>query len=199
MNRTRYIPAVVIMLCLFITGTLRAQEQHFQNDPYELEYYMTAYVKLKVNNATVSNPANYEIAAFFGTACRGVAKLMTTDDGAKYYYLRIRSKNANGDQVKFCVYDYANDKEIWAENTVSFVSRSAIGYPSNPFVLQILEYQNGDANCDGKVNIADVVEIVNYTLGNPSECFNEETADVDGDGEITTTDAEGVVNIIMKE
>ena len=199
MNRTRYKSLALILLCFFMTGILQAQEQHWQYNPYAFEYDMTAYVTLKVNNAIVSNPENYEIAAFCGTTCRGVAKLMTADDEAKYYYLRIRSKKASGEKIKFCVYNCANDAEIWAEKTVKFVSQSAVGYPSNPFVLQIVEYKNGDANGDGEVNISDVVEIVNYILGNPSENLNEMAADVNGDGNITTADAVGVVNIIMNE
>lgn len=196
MNRIRYIPAVVILLCIIITGTLRAQDQHFKYDPYAFEYDMTAYVTLMVNNAIVSTPANYEIAAFCGTACRGVAKLTTADDGAQYYYLRIRSKQASGEQIKFCVYNYANDTEIWAENTVTFVSQSAVGYPSDPLVLRIIEFQMGDVNGDDDVDIADAICIVNYVVGKNPSPFNEAAADVNGDNVIDIADAVSIVNII---
>ena len=58
-------------------------------------------------------------------------------------------------------------------------------------------YIEGDANGDGKVDIADALCIVNFVVGNPSPDFNQAAADVDGDGEITIADAVGVMNIIM--
>ncbi|MBQ8153843.1 MAG: leucine-rich repeat protein [Prevotella sp.] len=55
----------------------------------------------------------------------------------------------------------------------------------------------GDANGDGKVNVTDVVEIVNDILGNPSAKFNKDAADVNGDGQVNVTDIVEVVNIIL--
>lgn len=56
----------------------------------------------------------------------------------------------------------------------------------------------GDANNDGEVTITDAVSIVNSILGNTSDVFNIEKADVTGDGKVTIADAVGVVNIILK-
>ena len=55
----------------------------------------------------------------------------------------------------------------------------------------------GDANGDGKVNVSDIVEIVNCILGNPSDKFNRTAADVNGDGQVNVTDIVNVVNIIL--
>ena len=60
-------------------------------------------------------------------------------------------------------------------------------------------YKKGDANGDNTVNAADIVEIVNYIEGNPSEIFNKTAADMNGDKEIDSTDLEGVVNSIMEK
>lgn len=197
MKRTRFITAVVILLSFFITGSLQAQEQHWECDPYAYEYDMTAYVTLKINNRIVSNPANYEIAAFCGTSCRGVANLMTADDGSKYYYLRIRSKKTSGEQIKFCVYNYSSDTELWAENTVTFASQSVIGLPSNPSILQIVEFQLGDVNGDGDVDIADAVCIVNHIVCKPNTAFDEAAADANGDGDVDIADAVHIVNYVV--
>ena len=56
----------------------------------------------------------------------------------------------------------------------------------------------GDANGDGKVNVADIVEIVNYILKIPSECFNKENANINDDDVIDGEDVKAVVDIIMK-
>ena len=52
----------------------------------------------------------------------------------------------------------------------------------------------GDANDDGKVNVADVVEVVNAKAGNPSASFSMTNADVDGNGSISEAE---IVKIIM--
>ncbi len=57
--------------------------------------------------------------------------------------------------------------------------------------------QVGDANGDGQVNVADIVEIVNCILGRASEKFNDKAADVNGDGEVNVTDIVSVVSIIL--
>ncbi len=55
----------------------------------------------------------------------------------------------------------------------------------------------GDANGDGTVDITDVVLMVNYILGRPSNHFFFEAADVNSSETIDITDVVGVVNIIL--
>lgn len=47
---------------------------------------------------------------------------------------------------------------------------------------------SGDVNGDGKVNVADIVEIINYLKGNPSEDFNLDEADLNNDGIVDEND-----------
>ena len=53
----------------------------------------------------------------------------------------------------------------------------------------------GDINNDGRVNAADIVELVKYIISNPSG--NDTSADVNGDGAVNNADIEQIVNIIM--
>ena len=55
----------------------------------------------------------------------------------------------------------------------------------------------GDANGDGTVNAADIVEVVNYLMGSPSDNFNESLADANGDGTVDEADIVAIVNIIL--
>ena len=55
----------------------------------------------------------------------------------------------------------------------------------------------GDANGDGTVNAADIVEVVNYIMGHPSGKFKENAADANGDGMVNAADIVAIVNIIM--
>lgn len=57
----------------------------------------------------------------------------------------------------------------------------------------------GDSNANGIVNIADVVNTVNYTIGNDVEFFDETAADVNKDGVITLEDASATVTLILNQ
>ena len=57
-------------------------------------------------------------------------------------------------------------------------------------------YAKGDANGDGKVNVADIVEIVNYMVGTPTIAFLFSPADVNDDGKVNTADIDLIVNSI---
>ena len=55
-------------------------------------------------------------------------------------------------------------------------------------IMTAPEIIKGDVNGDGKVDMSDVTDLVQYILGNPAEDFNTDAADVNGDGEIGMPD-----------
>ena len=55
----------------------------------------------------------------------------------------------------------------------------------------------GDVNGDKILNAGDIVEVVNYIMGNPSEKFSNIAADINGDGVINAADIVTLVNIIL--
>jgi hypothetical protein len=62
----------------------------------------------------------------------------------------------------------------------------------------IRELLPGDANVDGVVNAADVVEVVNAIDGKPSDRFLQYNADQDGNG-VDASDVNAIVDIIMQK
>ena len=60
-------------------------------------------------------------------------------------------------------------------------------------------FAKGDANGDGKINVADIVEMVNYITGKPSTSFLFGPADVNSDKAVNTTDIELTLNTIMSK
>lgn len=62
--------------------------------------------------------------------------------------------------------------------------------------LNVDDYLTGDANNDGKINIVDVVETVNYIVGNASNVFSFNAADANHDGKVNVVDAVAIVNSI---
>ena len=70
--------------------------------------------------------------------------------------------------------------------------------PSGPITVKsIIIRRPGDANNDGYVDAADLVEMINAKANKPSERFNLTNADIDRDGTITQNDIDAVVKIIM--
>ena len=64
-------------------------------------------------------------------------------------------------------------------------------------ILTIASDIVGDTNGDNTVNAADIVELVNFIMGNPSKNFNESAGDLNGDGVLNAADIVLMVNIIM--
>ena len=63
----------------------------------------------------------------------------------------------------------------------------------------LLQPVMGDANDDGKINIADIVEMVNTKNNKASAYFNYQNADMDDNSVINQADIDAVVNIIMNQ
>ena len=59
------------------------------------------------------------------------------------------------------------------------------------------EYETGDVNGDGVVDIADVNALINIILGNKSASDYPGNADVNGDGTIDIADVNAVINIVL--
>ena len=70
--------------------------------------------------------------------------------------------------------------------------------PAHDVMVTGTFYKKGDANGDNSVNAADIVEVVNYIMENPSEKFNKTASDVNNDGEVNDLDIKEIVNIIME-
>ena len=55
----------------------------------------------------------------------------------------------------------------------------------------------GDANNDGKVSVADIVEIVKYINKIPSSYFNAVNADFNGDKTVNASDIDAITKFLM--
>jgi len=115
---------------------------------------------------------------------RGNFFIVTTDQSAKAREIRQITREF----VRTRVADDEDDGAIVpflegeAGNDDGFTAQSA--------------YLDGDANGDGRINVADVVETVNYISGTPTASFVFSAADVNTDGEVNTDDISLIVNII---
>ena len=85
------------------------------------------------------------------------------------------------------------------QRCLAFTISSAIAVP--PLIFEEVNNQQntvcaatsssyGDVNTDGKINIVDMIKMKSYLIENNSKDFSTETADVDGDGSVSSDDAD---------
>ena len=188
--------ALCSIVCLFLSTTvLQAQDSGWTVNPHDYQYDMTVYGSLVVDDATVTNFDNYEVAAFVGDECRGIAEVRT-QGGYTWLYIRVRSNAASGEKVTFKIYDKTAGKVYNAFETVAFTSNGQEGMPSSPATLTLRRYTLGDVNDDGKITNADIICIRKLIAGDTGANILREAADVNGDNKITNADIISVRRII---
>ena len=153
---------------------------------------MTMVIRLTDGDAALDN---YEVAAFVDGECRG-ATWADEDDGL--YYLIIAGEGSGQPmEIRGAV-----DGEVMVLcSTLTYSSDGNMGTPWEPFVIDVRNadtaYTPGDVNGDGIVNAADIVEVVNYIMGNPSDKFNKRGADVNEDGNVNAADIVRITTMIL--
>ena len=134
----------IVSLCLALWASALSAQTHFSFDYHEYQYDMTVYFSLQNGNVMVSNSDNYEVAAFVGDECRGVAtfenQIGQNGVAVRYGFLKVYSNVKNDETVVFKCYDRDAAKErLFTDASESFVADSRIGFPSTPKPL-VLEY-----------------------------------------------------------
>lgn len=192
------------LISVLLPLSLWAQESHWQCNPSDFEYDMTVYVNIELDEVTITDLSNYEIAAFCGDECRGVvtaADILDTGT-AQIGYLRVRSNSSSGEAITFKVYDKAEQKELNVQNTkITFSNNATQGAPSSPFKLDITQrYTPGDVNGDEIIDTEDVQMTFEYFMGQEmGPDFVEEAADFNGDGLVDTEDVQLIFEYFMNQ
>ena len=65
------------------------------------------------------------------------------------------------------------------------------------FTVVVTQAQKGDVNKDGRVNISDVTDLINYLLSGDAEGINLWAADVDSSGNINISDVTSLINYLL--
>lgn len=114
---------------------------------------------------------------------------LRTNDDRFFEMSNVESLEAASDNdTYYNIYDSSGELLASKVSSVSFVYTTG----TNPELCP-----KGDANCDGRVNTADIVETINAVRGNPSMRFIEFNADANSDGKIDSKDIEAIKNIIL--
>ena len=192
-SKIRKLVCLACMLAMAMVAYAEGNESGWTVSPFDYQYDMTVYAQLKIDDAVVSDYSNYEVAAFVGDECRGVAEIQTKENST-WLYIRVRSASASGEKISFKLFDKTEGKIKRIAETVDFESQGLEGMPSSPFDLTSAKYTPGDVNDDGSINIADVTSILSIMAGNQSDSLIREAADVNDDGAINVADVTSVLS-----
>ena len=196
MNMLSRIRLLSSMVFLFVTTTvLHAQDSGWTVNEPDYQYDMTAYIELSLGGAVVDDYSNYEVGAFVGNECRGVAKV-DSKNGYTWLYLRIWSNEASGETIELKTYDKTTGKTYRVLETIDFVPQSMVGQPSSPMTATVKTYTLGDVNDDGRINIADVASALSIMAGKSNDKFIREAADANEDGRVNIADIAKILAII---
>ena len=194
-SKIRKLVCLACMLAMAMVAYAEGNESGWTVSPFDYQYEMTVHAQLKIDDAVVSDYSNYEVAAFVGDECRGVAEIQTKENST-WLYIRVRSASASGEKISFKLFDKTEGKIKRIAETVDFESQGLEGMPSSPFDLTSAKYTPGDVNDDGSINIADVTSILSIMAGNQSDSLIREAADVNDDGAINVADVTSVLSIM---
>ena len=149
---------------------------------------------------------DYEVAAFIGGECRGVAeKQAYVLPESTLYYGRLQlygnAATETGAAVTFKAYDKTTKKEIdITELTITFADNVQLGTISELTQFKLKQLLMGDVNGDEKLTAEDallILQIVSKKIKNGAAGVDFELADVNKDGSITSQDAALVLQQIV--
>ena len=196
-SKIRKLVCLACMLAMAMVAHAEGNESGWTVSPFDYQYQMSIYARLVIEDNDVTADNNYEVAAFVGDECRGVATIQS-QGGYTWLWMFVRSDGASGENITFKVYDKTRGKEKRIAETVDFVSDGKIGEASSPTTFTLAKYTLGDVNDDGEVNITDVICVYNVIAGN-KEGLIPEAADANQDGECNVTDVITVYYIIANQ
>lgn len=118
-------------------------------------------------------------------------------DGGRIY-LTVQG-DGKGEVLHFKVVygsDDANRKIIDVNESYEYFANARVGSYSLPYIFTATTTLVGDVNLDGKVNIVDIVYLIDVLLGKESITVN---SDVNSDSKVDKADVEALKDIILQK
>lgn len=155
------------------------------------QYDMRAYLSVILNNEQVKDMSTFEIAAFCGDECRGVAEVVELTPGLSVAYIAIGSDSPNGDKITFSLHHKTTDRNATGLMPLTFESNALKGSASTPLTFKI---NVGDVNGDEKISISDITELVEIVKGKKEQNM---MSDINDDGVVDIKDVFALANLII--
>ena len=135
--------AIVALLMAFFHSVTASAADTWSVNPSAYRYDMSLYLDVAFATGEKLDYEQYDVAAFVGDECRGVAEVLALPNGNNCLYLRARSNSENGEQMSFRYRDKSTGEVKDIENVnFSFKSNERLGYPSSPYEVKIVIYHD---------------------------------------------------------
>ena len=135
--------AIVALLMAFFHSVTASAADTWSVNPSTYRYDMSLYLDVAFATGEKLDYEQYDVAAFVGDECRGVAEVLALPNGNNCLYLRARSNSENGEQMSFRYRDKSTGEVKDIENVnFSFKSNERLGYPSSPYEVKIVIYHD---------------------------------------------------------
>ena len=147
--------SIIALIMIAVNGVGASASTPWTVNPGDFRYDMSLYLDVTFA-AEKMDYSRYDVAAFCGDQCRGVAEVLSLPDGGECLYLRARSNRESGETMTFKYYDRETQRVSPIDGvSFQFESNGRIGYPSDPFVVKIQRYfdVNLSAGAGGSINL----------------------------------------------
>ena len=126
---------LIMSVCLSTFAALRTEE--WTLNPSDYRYDMSLYFTM--SSRDYEDLTKYEIGAFIGDECRGLAEKLDLPDNGSCLYMRIRSNTPEGDEIEFRMRDRSTGETVVLKGkdgaAFQFKADQRVGLPSDPYVM----------------------------------------------------------------
>ena len=192
-----------VSIVLALGATALSAQTHWSYTSGTYPKDMRIFFELKKKDV-VLDLDDYEVAAFIGDECRGIATKESLVVGVSTIYygrIQIEAESAEeGAAITFKAYDKATAKEIDITTDVAytFTGDAIIGAPSGLKQFELKPVLKGDVNGDEKVTAEDALLVLQHVAKKITLTANQiEVGDMNGDGKITEHDASLILQTIV--
>ena len=147
---------------------------------------------LERETATAANVNEYVVL-------KGITVLTDTTNTKKFYNAADSLILYNQFNIADSVLNIEDGKQYDVEGLVTYYGTTLEVYITAVNEVVASEWQLGDVNHDGKVDVTDVTTLISYVLGNQPGNFFLEEANVDGDanGRIDVSDVTALIALVL--
>lgn len=158
---------------------------------FQAEFYFPAGIS-PVKNADGS----YSVSLSSRKTNHSISANIVSDGGLKVAAYSFGNESLKGNSGDLFYIDITSESTFVGPATVEVKGilftqtsdRKEVAFSDVNGILDTHTPVMGDVNGDGTINIADVEEVANYIMGNPSERFDADAADVNSDDVIDAAD-----------
>ncbi|MDP8220545.1 MAG: T9SS type A sorting domain-containing protein [Candidatus Stygibacter frigidus] len=122
----------------YICPDFYIEDTGWKVDPHDYEY--NAVIISQIFPEKDYNAMDYELAAFCGDECRGIAEILdyTSPFGGVFHSLMVYSNLQQGEELNFKLYDKVNGRIIAAEEKIAFNTDMVTGDYYEPVIFEAL-------------------------------------------------------------